>query len=77
MFSLPYFSSNTFFAKKQNFPDISAQNTKRQAEKDSRKNSKILISLLFSAGILVTIGVIGAVTASAGRMLGDVGRYGK
>ncbi len=34
------------------------------------------ISLLFSVGILVTIGVIGAVTAAAGRMLGDVGRWG-
>ncbi len=35
-----------------------------------------LISLLFSLGILITIGVIGAVTAAAGRMLGDVGRWG-
>lgn len=34
------------------------------------------ISLLFSIGILITIGVIGAITAMAGRMLGDVGRYG-
>ena len=34
------------------------------------------ISLLFSLGILITIGVIGAVTAAAGRMMGDVGRYG-
>ena len=34
------------------------------------------ISLLFAAGILVTIGVAGAITATAGRMLGDVGRYG-
>lgn len=34
------------------------------------------ISTLFAVGILVTIGVIGAVTAAAGRMLGDVGRYG-
>lgn len=34
------------------------------------------ISLLFSAGILITIGVIGAITAAAGRMLGDVGRWG-
>ncbi len=34
------------------------------------------ISLLFSVGILITIGVIGAITAAAGRMLGDVGRYG-
>lgn len=34
------------------------------------------IALLFSLGILVTIGLIGALTAAAGRMLGDVGRYG-
>lgn len=35
-----------------------------------------LVSTLFAVGILVTIGAIGAVTAAAGRMLGDVGRYG-
>jgi cytochrome c-type biogenesis protein len=34
------------------------------------------ISTLFAVGILITIGLIGALTASAGRMLGDVGRYG-
>jgi len=34
------------------------------------------ISTLFAVGILVTIGLIGAITASAGRMMGDVGRYG-
>ena len=34
------------------------------------------ISLLFSTGILVTIALIGAATALAGRMMGDVGRYG-
>jgi cytochrome c-type biogenesis protein len=34
------------------------------------------ISLLFSLGILITIGVIGAITAAAGRMMGDVGRWG-
>ena len=34
------------------------------------------ISLLFAVGILITIGVIGAITAAAGRMMGDVGRYG-
>lgn len=34
------------------------------------------ISTLFAVGILVTIGVIGAITAAAGRMMGDVGRYG-
>ncbi len=34
------------------------------------------ISLFFASGILVTIGLIGAATAAAGRMMGDVGRYG-
>jgi cytochrome c-type biogenesis protein len=34
------------------------------------------IATLFSAGILVTIAGIGAVTAAAGRMMGDVGRWG-
>ena len=34
------------------------------------------IAFLFALGILVTIGVIGLITAAAGRMLGDVGRYG-
>ena len=32
-----------------------------------------LISLLFSVGILLTIAIIGIITALAGRMLGDVG----
>lgn len=31
---------------------------------------------LFAVGILVTIAAIGAITAAAGRMMGDVGRYG-
>jgi len=35
-----------------------------------------LTSTLFSAGILLTIGIIGVITAVMGRMLGDVGRYG-
>ena len=34
------------------------------------------ISLLFAVGILITIAVIGVITAMAGRMLGDVGRLG-
>lgn len=33
-------------------------------------------STLFSVGILITIAAIGAITAAAGRMMGDVGRYG-
>lgn len=35
-----------------------------------------LLSTLFSAGILVTIALIGLVTALIGRLMGDVGRYG-
>jgi cytochrome c-type biogenesis protein len=35
-----------------------------------------IISTLFAVGILITIGVIGAVTAAVGRMAGDIGRYG-
>jgi len=33
-------------------------------------------SVLFAFGILVTIGIIGAITASVGRMMGDIGKYG-
>jgi cytochrome c-type biogenesis protein len=35
-----------------------------------------VLSTLFSLGILITIGAIGALTAAAGRMLGDVGAIG-
>lgn len=35
-----------------------------------------VISNLFAVGILISIGLIGAVTAAAGRMLGDVGTWG-
>ena len=35
-----------------------------------------LIALLFSVGILVTIGLVGVVTAAAGRIMGDVGKFG-
>jgi len=34
------------------------------------------ISVLFAFGILLTIALIGIVTAAAGRMLGDVGSFG-
>jgi len=33
-------------------------------------------STLFAVGILITIAAIGAVTAAAGRIVGEVGRYG-
>jgi cytochrome c-type biogenesis protein len=34
------------------------------------------ISTLFAVGILITIGVIGLITALAGRLMGDIGAYG-
>jgi len=34
-----------------------------------------LISTLFAVGILVTIAAVGAITAAAGRIMGDLGRY--
>jgi cytochrome c-type biogenesis protein len=34
------------------------------------------IATLFAVGILITIAAIGVITAAAGRMMGDVGRWG-
>ncbi|MEO0049533.1 MAG: cytochrome c biogenesis protein CcdA [candidate division WOR-3 bacterium] len=44
-------------------------------ETTSTKRAFVL-ALLFSSGILATIGIIGVITALLGRMLGDVGPYG-
>jgi cytochrome c-type biogenesis protein len=35
-----------------------------------------LVSMLFAVGILASIALVGVITASAGRMMGDVGKYG-
>jgi len=35
-----------------------------------------VISTMFAGGILITIAAIGAITATAGQMMGDVGSYG-
>jgi cytochrome c-type biogenesis protein len=47
-------------------------------DKQGRMSTKraFAISALFAGGILITIAAVGAVTAAAGRMMGDVGRYG-
>jgi len=37
----------------------------------------LLLSSVFAVGILVTIAVIGVITAAFGRIMGDVGPYGK
>jgi len=46
-------------------------------DKHGRMNARRAfgISLLFAVGILITIAAIGAVTAAAGRMMGDLGPY--
>ncbi|HPD17670.1 MAG TPA: cytochrome c biogenesis protein CcdA [Planctomycetota bacterium] len=41
-----------------------------------RTRRAFAISSLFAVGILITIGIIGALTALAGRMMGDVGPWG-
>lgn len=47
-------------------------------DKQGRISTKraFFISTLFAVGILITIAAIGAVTAAAGRMMGDIGQYG-
>ncbi len=44
----------------------------------SARNTRqsFLLSLVFSVGILITIAAIGLITASLGRLMGDVGVYG-
>ena len=39
-------------------------------------NRTFNISLVFSVGILITIALIGIITASLGRLMGDVGSIG-
>jgi len=41
-----------------------------------RTTRAALIATLFSAGILITIAVIGIIIGLAGRMIGDIGQYG-
>lgn len=46
-------------------------------EQDVRSPGRaFLLSLLFSIGILITIALIGVLTAMAGRMMGDIGAWG-
>jgi len=44
-----------------------------QGARNSRR--AFVLSAVFAAGILITIGAVGGVTAALGRMLGDVGAY--
>jgi cytochrome c-type biogenesis protein len=46
------------------------------AQGNMKTSRAALIATLFSAGILITIAVIGLITGLAGRMMGDIGQYG-
>jgi cytochrome c-type biogenesis protein len=47
-------------------------------DKQGRMSARraFVISTLFAVGILITIAAIGVITAAAGRMMGDIGKYG-
>ncbi len=45
-------------------------------QKQTSMKRAFLLSLLFSVGILITIGIIGLITSLAGRMMGDIGEWG-
>jgi cytochrome c-type biogenesis protein len=46
--------------------------------KSEKKTSRgILLAFVFAVGILLTIAIIGIFTAALGRIMGDVGTYGK
>ncbi len=46
--------------------------------KNEKKTSRgVLLAFVFAVGILLTIAVLGIITASLGRIMGDVGAYGK
>jgi cytochrome c-type biogenesis protein len=47
-----------------------------QGRDESSPRRAALLASLFATGILLTIAIIGAVTAAAGRLLGDVGTFG-
>lgn len=44
-------------------------------QKNTRQYQTTIMALLFATGILITIAVIGVITVSAGRLMGDVGDW--
>ena len=52
------------------------QGRSQEAHAALTRRRALALSSLFALGILVTIALVGALTAAAGRMLGDVGAYG-
>jgi cytochrome c-type biogenesis protein len=44
---------------------------------EQKASREISLSFIFALGILLTIAVIGAITAALGRIMGDIGSYGR
>ncbi len=44
---------------------------------EQKTSRGFMLSFIFALGILITIAVIGAITAALGRIMGDVGPYGR
>ncbi len=47
------------------------------AKSETRTSRGFLLAFVFAVGILITIAIIGLVTAALGRIMGDVGTAGK
>jgi cytochrome c-type biogenesis protein len=47
------------------------------AKEEKKTGRAVLLSLVFALGILITIAIIGIVTGMMGRIMGDLGSYGK
>ena len=47
------------------------------AQREKKTSRGLLLALIFAVGILFTIIIIGIITAALGRIMGDVGPYGK
>jgi cytochrome c-type biogenesis protein len=47
------------------------------AKSEKRTSRGFLLAFIFAVGILLTIAIIGLITAALGRIMGDIGTYGK
>jgi cytochrome c-type biogenesis protein len=47
------------------------------AQGEKKTSRGIILAFVFAIGIMITIAAIGAITAALGRIMGDVGIYGK
>jgi cytochrome c-type biogenesis protein len=45
--------------------------------KESKPSRAVFLSFVFATGILIMIAIVGAITAAVGRMMGDIGIFGR